>query len=310
MAKLKHKSAGRLPDSASNVAHWGGNLRKLRGTDGGAPAEAPQPSPSVPAAAQHSAGQSTDCRIFGVAFSQLTLQDIVQLVADPVPAGQGVRLIVTANTYHIVQLRRDAGLRQAYKHAYIRTIDGAPVMIYAKLRHSTVPERVTGSDLVPPVLESMRPGVCRLGFMAPNAIIADRLRAWCLARGFAEDDLLIEVPPFGFERDEAYSLALTQRITRAGITHLFIGVGCPKSEIWTQTYRAQLGDAYVFAIGMALAFFVGEQRRAPAWMRRTGTEWFWRFMLEPRRLGRRYFVECLGFFEAVFADILGRCSEL
>ena len=48
----------------------------------------------------------------------------------------------------------------------------------------------------------------------------------------------------------------------------------------------------VLCIGAALDFIAGTQDRAPSLARRTGMEWAWRMLREPRRLGPRY-VKCM-----------------
>ena len=52
-------------------------------------------------------------------------------------------------------------------------------------------------------------------------------------------------------------------------------------------YRPAVG----IGVGAALAFYVGEVQRAPAWMSRVGLEWLYRLSQEPRRLWRRYLIE-------------------
>lgn len=243
--------------------------------------------------------------IFGFRFSQLTQAEIVEETMRPLEPGAGGQLIVTANLHHIIQLREHADLRAAYAHARIRTIDGAPVMLYAMLRGANVPQRVTGADLVPPLLARLRPDQHRLFFVAATDTIVGGLRRWAQNAGFSDDQVGYVVPPYGFDHDADYSKWLADSIRANRTTHLFMGVGCPKSEVWTDRHRRELGDCFVFAIGAALAFFVGEQRRAPLLMRKTGFEWLWRVAQEPRRLGKRYFVESWRFLNAVIADMRG-----
>ncbi len=129
------------------------------------------------------------------------------------------------------------------------------------------------------------------------------LRDWARSRGFGDDACGIEVPPFGFEEDERYGEELAARIRANRTTQLFFGVGCPKSEIWIVEHGDRLGDCYAFAVGAALGFFVGTQRRAPSALRRLGLEWLWRVYQEPRRLARRYFVDSWRFVGALFDDL-------
>lgn len=248
--------------------------------------------------------------MFGMRFSPLSFDQMVERMAMAPEPGQGAVALFTANLDHIVQLRRTAALREAYRFARFRSVDGAPLMVYARLRKVAIPGRVTGADLMPALLERMTPGTHRMFFLCSSEENAERLRVWAMGKGFAEDAVHTVVPPFGFERDQAYSDELAAAIRKAGATHLFFGVGCPKSEIWLHRHADQLGDLYAFAVGAALAFFTGLESRAPIWMRKTGLEWTWRVAQEPRRLAKRYFVDSWSFLAAIYDDLSGRTPAL
>lgn len=245
--------------------------------------------------------------VLGIRFSQLSMDDILALVTRPPRAGQGALLTVTANVDHIVLLRKNAALRDAYAHAWQRTIDGAPVFLYSRLRGADVPQRVTGADLFPRLMEKLAGGPYRLFLVVADETIRNRLLQWASENGLA-GAMEIDIPPFGFEKDEEYGRRLAQRIRDHGTTHLIFGVGCPRSEVWVDRHRDQLGDCYAFAVGAAVAFFVGTIRRAPVLAQRVGLEWAWRVAAEPRRLAARYFVGSWTFFGAVIDDLKSRSS--
>jgi N-acetylglucosaminyldiphosphoundecaprenol N-acetyl-beta-D-mannosaminyltransferase len=51
-----------------------------------------------------------------------------------------------------------------------------------------------------------------------------------------------------------------------------------------------LDGAVLIGVGAAFDFHAGRKRQAPGWMQRSGLEWLFRMLSEPRRLGRRYLV--------------------
>lgn len=242
-------------------------------------------------------------RIFGIDFCTLRRPDLVRECLMDSPQGTGVRLLVTANLDHIVNLLRNARFRWAYSNAWRATIDGMPVYLYAHLRGSAVPERVTGADLFFDIVQGLDPDRHSVFFVAPKQHTLDALLAEMVRRGFSIDNSGGEVPPFGFESDSVYSEALCARIRTLGTTHLFFGVGAPKSEIWVEEHRLRLGDLYAFGFGAALDFYAGVIRRAPRFMQRMGLEWLWRLASEPRRLFRRYLVNSWFFLLAIWRDI-------
>jgi len=242
--------------------------------------------------------------VFGLEFSPLTQSELVsQIARRKTPKGSGPRTVVTANIDHIAHLAENSEFRAAYRQAWVVTADGMPVFAYAKLRGAASPARVPGSDLVAALLPALAPETDRIFFVASTDETGARLQAFLDTRGFDPAQVTFAVPPFGFETNAAYSRDLVLRIQKHETTHLLFGVGSPKSEVWVNRYRQELGDCYVLCVGAGLDFFAGTKRRAPVWMRRTGFEWCWRLSQEPRRLWRRYFVHAWLFVGAVKDDL-------
>lgn len=90
-----------------------------------------------------------------------------------------------------------------------------------------------------------------------------------------------EWPPDEFER-------VCQMIRDSGANLVWVGLGCPKQELWIAAHKDRLPPAVYFGIGAAFAFHAGEVRQAPALIQRFGLEWLYRLCMEPRRLFRRY----------------------
>ncbi len=244
-----------------------------------------------------------DRTVFGLSFARESQEDLLHALTGDFAEISGPRLLVTANLDHIVTLRRDSAFRDAYASAWRITADGTPVFLYARMRGAPVPERVTGSDLFAALCERVRPEAHRLFLIVSNGVSGEKIRAHFLSRGFDADAVTVEVPPFGFERDPAYSMALADRVRASRATHLVIGVGAPKSEIWAHRHGDRLGPLFVLCVGASIEFFTGDKPRAPAWAGRLGLEWLHRFLSEPRRLFHRYFVRSWSFFAAMADDL-------
>lgn len=76
-------------------------------------------------------------------------------------------------------------------------------------------------------------------------------------------------------------------IRATGAQLVFVGLGCPRQEIWVYENRDRLSMPAI-AVGAAFDFHAGLVAQAPPWMQKRGLEWWFRFMQEPRRLWRRY----------------------
>jgi N-acetylglucosaminyldiphosphoundecaprenol N-acetyl-beta-D-mannosaminyltransferase len=111
-------------------------------------------------------------------------------------------------------------------------------------------------------------------------------------------------PPFR-PLDAAEQAEDLQRIRDSGARTVWVGLGCPKQELWMAARRQEL-DSVLIGVGAAFDFHAGTLRRAPAWMQRSGLEWLHRLLSEPRRLGRRYLVTNTLFLVGAARQWLGR----
>jgi exopolysaccharide biosynthesis WecB/TagA/CpsF family protein len=80
-----------------------------------------------------------------------------------------------------------------------------------------------------------------------------------------------------------------QRINESGAGIVFIGLGCPKQDLFAYEHRERIRAVQV-CVGAAFDFHAGVKPMAPGWMQRRGLEWLYRLLQEPRRLWRRYLV--------------------
>lgn len=242
-------------------------------------------------------------RIFGLSFSQNTHDELVEVITSGERQEPGPKIMATANLDHIVTLRGNSEFRAAYDTAWRVTADGMPVYLYARMMGLNLKERVTGSDLFAALMERWIPGQHRLFLLVSSERTGGKIREELTQRGFPADAVRIEVPPFGFEVDAAYSERLAREIGSFAPTHLIMGIGAPKSEIWAHRHRKYFGDMFILCVGASIEFVTGDKRRAPVVLRKTGLEWLWRFAMEPRRLFGRYVVRSTGFLSAIAADL-------
>jgi exopolysaccharide biosynthesis WecB/TagA/CpsF family protein len=79
---------------------------------------------------------------------------------------------------------------------------------------------------------------------------------------------------------------LINRVHSSGAAIIFVGLGCPRQEVWAYEFREALSMP-ILAVGAAFPFLAGTIPQAPKWMQDRGLEWVFRMIVEPR-LWRRY----------------------
>ena len=80
---------------------------------------------------------------------------------------------------------------------------------------------------------------------------------------------------------------IASQIRASGAKIVFVGLGCPRQEIFTWAMRDQI-SLPMLAVGAAFDFHAGLAKEPPAWMQRWGLQWLHRLIGNPRRLWRRY----------------------
>jgi exopolysaccharide biosynthesis WecB/TagA/CpsF family protein len=94
-----------------------------------------------------------------------------------------------------------------------------------------------------------------------------------------------------------------QRIKDSGAAIAFVGLGCPRQEVWAYEYRDELSMP-LLAVGAAFDFHAGVLPQAPSWMQNLGLEWLFRLIQEPGRLWKRYLFLNPVYLTFVFLEML------
>ena len=193
--------------------------------------------------------------------------------------------VFTPNVDHIVNVERDLELRSAYESVDLSVADGQPVVWASHLLGTPVPEKISGSDLVPRLLARARERRFRVyilgGAEGVAALVSARLSAEGIEVAGAEG------PSVGLQATEDEA-ALVARVHAARADLVLVGLGSPKQERFIHRTRRALAPAVLLAIGATLDFLAGTVKRSPRWMSNAGLEWMHRLASDPRRLARRY----------------------
>ena len=83
--------------------------------------------------------------------------------------------------------------------------------------------------------------------------------------------------------------SLVERIMESGAKILFVGLGCPRQEVFAYEMGEHLSMP-ILAVGAAFDYHSGILSEPPQFVQRAGLQWLYRLAQEPRRLWRRYLV--------------------
>lgn len=222
---------------------------------------------------------------YGLKFDSFLLEQVAAKALQPATSPQ---LYCTCNLNHLRRLQGNEDFRAVYALAAVVTVDGRRMRMLARLQAQRYVPVGTGADMLRALMQALRPGIDRPFFVASSTQAAQLLRDKLIACGFDPTHIGHNSPPCGFERDGACSSDLVARIAALDATHLFMGVGAPKSEIWVSRHFAALPTAHIFCVDAVLDFSSRLKSCAPAWVRALSLEWAHRLLSESLHLLPRY----------------------
>ncbi len=236
-------------------------------------------------------------RVGALGLDALSLPEALEAIAKLVRARQG-GTVFTPNVDHIVQAEHDAGFREAYSRSELSLVDGTPVFWASHLLGTPLPAKLSGSDVFEPLLERAGAEGWRVALLGGGPGVADLAAQNLMARmpGLQVVDTLS--PRLGLTAG-AEEAACVERLKLARADLIFVCLGAPKQEFFSDRNRRTLAPAVLVGFGAAVDFAAGTVPRAPAWLSKLGLEWAFRLAREPRRLASRYLLRDPEFFKIV-----------
>lgn len=227
--------------------------------------------------------------ILGIPIDNLSMDELLEKL------DKGI--IFTPNVDHIINTRRQKEFGQAYSIADYKLCDSQILYFASKFIGHPLKEKISGSDLFPAFYQhhknDLDTSIFLMGGLGDVPLQAQQNINQKVGRSMVVDAYS---PPIGFDKDEAMSLQIVQRINQSEATVLAIGVGTPKQEKWISRYQHKLTSVkIIFAIGATIDFEAGVISRAPQMVINLGGEWLYRLMMEPKRLWKRYLINDVPF---------------
>jgi N-acetylglucosaminyldiphosphoundecaprenol N-acetyl-beta-D-mannosaminyltransferase len=196
------------------------------------------------------------------------------------------RYVCVTDVHSVMLARSDPALDRALENADLIVPDGMPLVWAARVRGVKSIGRVAGSDFMHEICRLSSPKLSH--FLLGGAEgVPDRLASALKAVNPQITICGTESPPFR-QLTEAEDHELVERINAAKPSIVWVGLGCPKQELWMSQHAGLIPGATLIGVGAAFNFLSGNIKRAPLWMRNNGLEWLHRLVTEPRRLWRRY----------------------
>lgn len=238
--------------------------------------------------------------VLGVPVTPCTTDQAVDRVGTWIATGQ--RSYATFTGVHgVMESQRDAAVLRAHRDAGIVACDGAPMVWASRWAGVPILARVTGREFMLECCARAATEGWSSFFYGGKPGVAEQLAGTLQERfpGFRVAGT--RTPPFRSltpSEDEE----IVDAINASEADLVWVGLSTPRQELWMAEHRGRLDASGLFGVGAAFDYLAGELREAPHWMQRTGLEWLFRTILEPRRLAGRYLRNNPAFVRAVVSQ--------
>jgi len=242
-------------------------------------------------------------KMFGISIDNLTMEEAIKKI-DSIIRNAKPSYIVTPNVDHIVQLQYDKEFKEIYDNASMVLADGMPLIWASALLKKKLVERVTGADLVPEIMKLAEQKNYRVFILGGDKGVAEKAIEKTLKNTSRPFPMSSYSPPMGFEKDVTELEKIKKLIKEFQPDILLVSLGSPKGEKWISNNFKELQIPFSASIGAAIDFLAGTKKRAPLWMQKIGLEWFYRFLQEPKRMFKRYFIRDSKFIFLLLRELM------
>jgi N-acetylglucosaminyldiphosphoundecaprenol N-acetyl-beta-D-mannosaminyltransferase len=240
--------------------------------------------------------------LLGLAFDAVTMDAAVARCLELCRAPRSSHVVMTINASHLCMMRHDPQLAAACRAGHLTVADGMSVVWALRASGQRAPERVAGVDLMARLLAAAEENSLRVYFLGAKPEVVRTLVDRCRAR-----HPKLEVAGFhdGYFGPDDHA-AIVEEIRASGAHMLFVGMPSPFKEVWCERHRERLQVPIIMGVGGSFDVLAGFIKRAPRWAQSMGLEWFWRLLMEPRKLWKRYLTTNSEFIWRAGQEIVAR----
>ncbi len=224
----------------------------------------------------------------GVKICRIKKANLMSLIEEHIENKEKLQICATP-VYALVLMQRDIEFRNA-NNSSISIADGMPLVWISKLFKKPIPERIAGADLFEEMCRISSDKGYKFFFLGSTEETLAKIFSNLKERFPSLKIVGAHSPPFKNEFNEEENLEIINKINDARPDILWVGMTAPKQEKWIYRNLDKLDVKVAIGIGAVFDFVAGRVKRAPKWMQRSGLEWFWRLIHEPRRLWKRYLI--------------------
>lgn len=228
--------------------------------------------------------QSPAPELFGLTIQPYTIDSLHGEIRSIIfgPTSQAVE-ILNVNVHAMNLIFEDPDFLKIMSTTDRIFCDGEGVRQALKHRGFDVPCRITYADWAWQLFKFLETEGFSIGFLGATPEVI-KLAEKNVREKFPELKLKFAIDGYGEEK------ATLQALSQFKVDVLLVGMGMPRQEKWIRRNKSALKVRVLLSGGAVFDYLSGTVSRAPLWMRNSGLEWLYRFLLEPGRMFKRYII--------------------
>jgi len=241
--------------------------------------------------------------ILGVGVHALNLRSAVLALQSAI-ASRTKGYVCVTGVHGVSEAQTDPAFRDILNHAFLNTPDGMPLVWIGRSSGHQEMERVYGPDLLLEVCKASQWTRWKHFFYGGGPGTAEALAAVLQSKFPRMQIVGTHTPPFRpLTPAELKEFQAQIAATRPDI--IWVGLSTPKQENFMASTLSSLDVPIMIGIGAAFDLISGKVRQSPRWIQRSGFEWLYRLIQEPRRLWKRYLKNNPLFVWRLFLQLTG-----
>lgn len=218
--------------------------------------------------------------ILGINVCTTTYEDLKKLIKNDIES-KSKSFIVAINPEKVLKARKDDALKSILNSATYQIPDGIGIIYASKIKKGNIKSRITGIDCMDML--------CNLANTENYKIFMYGAKEEVITK--AKENLEKKYPNIkivgtidGYEKDNE---KIIKTINNSKADIIFVALGSPKQENWIISNMDKLNVKIYQGVGGSFDVISGNIKRAPEWMQKSGLEWLYRLIKEPKRIFRQ-----------------------
>lgn len=225
-------------------------------------------------------------KILNAVIDNYSTEETLAIVENAIKHKRQIHHTVV-NAGKIVAMQSDLQLRKSVNESDLINADGQAVVWASRFLRKPLKERVAGIDLMINLVERAHRNNTKIFFFgAKEDVVKEVVKKYSKVYS---PNIIAGYRNGYFKKEEEREIA--KEISQSGAHILFVAISSPTKENFLYENKELLGNVnFIMGVGGSFDVVCGKVKRAPIWMQKSGMEWFYRFIQEPKRMWKRYLV--------------------